>query len=160
MEQQQTIFDKSFDEVHTLRRRQLMQPWLKLYTWMTIGFGLLFSFLIFLESIKAFKNFPQDNAGYLVGFVIVGFIILAIYVAPAVLIWLEVKWAIWFNIILAVFWVVTIGGATIMSGTENLYVGVTIIYFIPFWAGLFPLRRRWSKEAISGRTLRKLRGQL
>ncbi|NLR67980.1 hypothetical protein HGH92_26985 [Chitinophaga varians] len=160
MEQQQTIFDKSFDEVHTLRRRQLMQPWLKLYTWITIGFGLLFSFLIFRESITAFKASPQDNAGYIVGFAIVGIIISAIYLAPAVLVWLEVKWAIWFNIVIAALWVVTIALGTIMSGTDSLYVGVTIIYFIPFWAGLFPLRRRWSKEAISGPTLRKLRGQL
>ncbi|MBC9909770.1 hypothetical protein [Chitinophaga varians] len=155
MEQQSTIFDESFDQIRTLRRRNLMPMWLKVYTWVTLGFGMLFSLLIFFESISDFDGLPKDNAGYLAGFVIAGILILAIYLTPALLVWLEVKWAIWFNIIIAALWVITILTATIISGTDNLYVGVTIIYFIPFWAGLFPLRRKWTKEAVSGRALRR-----
>lgn len=158
MDQQQTIFDESFDKVEIRRRRDLMPKWLKVYTWVTIGFAAFISVCILLEMTDTSRIIPGDEAaGYWTGTVIAGIIISAIYVAPGLLVWFEVKWAIWFNLILAAIWITTILSIAAIFDWNNLYIGVTILFFIPFWVGLFPIRRRWSKEAVSGRKLRQQR---
>lgn len=154
MEQQSTIFDESFDEVRILRRRQLMPSWLKVYTWFTVLIGIL----IF---VYAFIFAPDDNpnevkdAAYWIGSIIGKGLVAAIYLAPGLLVWFEVKYAIRVNLIMAAIWALTVLLAAALTEWSNLIFGMTMIFFIPFWAGLLFIRRRWIKEAVSGPQLRR-----
>ncbi|SKA44685.1 hypothetical protein SAMN04488128_106464 [Chitinophaga eiseniae] len=156
MDQQYSIFDKSFDSPEWLRRRDLMPAWLKVYTWVTFGLSLFMTVLVFLQIPDASgKLAGADAAGFWAGTLFAAALIAAVFLLPAILVLLEIKWAIWFNLVLGVLWIVLISSVAIFSDPAFLYVGITMFFYIPFWAGLLPLRRRWATEAVSGRARRR-----
>lgn len=157
MDQQHTIFDETFDSPERLRRRDIMPAWLKVYTWITFGISIVITFLILLQMPEINGHTPDaETAGYRAGITLAAVIIAVMYLSPVLLVLFEIKWAIWFNLIAGSIWVTAILSSAILSDPDNLYVGVTIIFYIPFWIGLLPLLQKW-KAAASGRALRKER---
>lgn len=155
MDQQHTIFDESFDSPERRRRRDIMPAWLKVYTWITLGLSVVITFFVLLQIPETKGHIPDaDAAGYRAGITFAAVIIVVMYISPVLLVLFEIKWAIWFNLIAGIIWMAAIVSSAIVSDPDNLYIGVTIIFYIPFWVGLLPLLPKW-KEAVSGRALRR-----
>lgn len=154
--EQNSIFDENFDKPELLRRLDLLPAWLKVYTWITLGLSVFMTFLIFLQIPEMNSKIDnEDAAGFWAGTLIAAAFIAAVYLSPALLVLFEIKWAVWFNLVLGILWIALISSVAVFFDPAFLYVAITIFFYIPLWAGLFPLRRRWTKEAVSGRALRK-----
>ncbi|NML39676.1 hypothetical protein HHL17_20925 [Chitinophaga sp. G-6-1-13] len=154
MSEQSSIFDESFDSTEIPRRRELMPTWLKVYTWFTVLIGILVFVYGFFFAPDDDPNEIKDAAYWIGSFIGKG-LVAAIYLVPGLLVWFEAKYAIRFNLIMAAIWGVTVLLAAALTQWSNLIFGMTMIFFIPFWAGLLFIRRKWIKEAVSGRTLRR-----
>lgn len=153
--QQQTIFDKDFEHHIAPERRSLMPKWLIIYMWVVVALGLIM--LGYAAVTPAFDandvmaNDPQYGASYRAGSMRGQFIPGINFLLMGGLVWLERRRAIRFNWGVAIFWVLLIVFAVFTGGVRGLLVGIFIPFFIPYWAGLLMIQRRWEKEAIRGK---------
>nr|WP_295871954.1 hypothetical protein [uncultured Chitinophaga sp.] len=154
--EQNSIFDENFDKPELLRRLDLLPAWLKVYTWITLGLSVFMTILIFLQIPDTAGNLDaEDAAGFWAGTMLAATFIAAVYLSPVLLVLFEIKWAIGFNLVIGVLWLALISSLALLLDVTYLYLAITMCFYIPLWAGLLPLRRRWTKEAVSGRALRK-----
>ncbi|NML39675.1 hypothetical protein HHL17_20920 [Chitinophaga sp. G-6-1-13] len=154
MEQQSTIFDKSFDNKPAHRRRNLMPAWLKVYTWVAIGFGIyVFSYLFFMTPDDIGGSSDRNSLHNQIIRLVIKIVVSCIYVLPGLLVWLEIRQAILFNLIIAISWVVITLYCSLLVNSKLWVLAWCMVPFLPFWAGLFPLLRKW-KNGVSGQTFR------
>jgi len=156
MDQQQTIFDKDFENQIMTRRRDLMPKWLIIYMWAVIAFGIFMLCYAAWQTPTfnandAMANDPQYGASYRSGTQRGQFIPGILFLLMGGLVWLERKRAIRFNWGVAIFWAVLIIFMVLSSGVRALLIGIMLPFFIPYWIGLFRIQRRWEKEGVRGK---------
>ncbi len=155
MNQQQTIFDRDFENSVVPRRRDLMPKWLTVYMWIVIAFGIIMLCYAAWQTPTfstndTMANDPQYSASYRSGAQKGAFIPGILFLLMGGLVWLERKRAIRFNLGIAIFWIVWITLMALISGVKALFLGIFLPIFIPYWIGLFKIQRRWEKEAVRG----------
>ena len=152
---QQTIFDEAFEKQTFSRRRDMMPTWLTVYMWCIIVFStIFFIWITFFAPAYPGAEKPQTTVVYLISILIWKFIPTALFSLMGILVWLEAKWAIRYNLCFALIWALLIVCNTIFIGPEGLLIGILMPLFIPYWIGLFPIRRKWEKRQVSGKNPR------
>jgi hypothetical protein len=158
MNQQQTIFDENFNNQIRPRRRDLMPKWLTIYMWCIIVLSI--GFFIWTTYFSPDYNAndpqladPQTGESYRTGTVIGKYLLCTIFVLMGILVLLERRLAIRFNLVIAIIWTIWTMLMTLLSGLIGLTIGMLMPIFIPYWIGLFQIQRKWEKEAIAGNGL-------
>lgn len=150
--QQHTIFD-NFEKQITPRRRDILPTWLTVYMWCIISVcTIFFVWLVFFAPPYPGAPEHQTSVGYLLDVLIMKFVPITLFALMGILVWREAKWAIRYNLCFALIWTLLTICNTIFLGPEGLILGLLIPMFIPYWVGLFLIRRKWEKEAISGKS--------
>lgn len=151
---QSTIFDETFETAGPRRRRDLLPNWLKLYTWIIMFFSILgFLYVAFTKPDADFSKMPNPDV-YRTAVIVGKAIPASLFFLMGLLVWMEVRGAIRLNLIIAAIWLSVILLLVLSGGLGNLIFGIYLPLFLPYWAGLFTLRRQWV-AAVSGREARK-----
>jgi hypothetical protein len=151
--EQETIFDEQFDEEVFVRRRDIMPVWLKIYAWVWMIMG----GVTFIQGIP--KTYATIKAwlgaaaiepnvfSTLFTSVISGTILFFMGFS----LWMEYKWAIWFNWTIAIL---LTGFTMFMAIRYGFYDALTAPSFwicIPFWIMLFKIHKDWHQRAVKGK---------
>jgi len=164
MEQKQSIFDETFQNSGFPRRRRLLSKSLKVYIWvlMIIGgvlFGSMISYFLYMipQLLSATRDNPSQPLTMIVAQYLAGLFTLLItggmMLLPPLLVWLERRWAIRFNRIIAVLWVVVLGLDVWLRGSESLFTLIPILMYCPYWLLLSRIQTDWEENAVAGRYL-------
>jgi hypothetical protein len=157
MTEQQTIFDNSFKETSIVRRRDVMPLALKIYVWVgMVGSGLGIIKTIFsIPAYKALMNATNDPATIIFPVILLLSNALLIFLMTFLL-WMEVKWAIKFNWGVGCLWVffVLLACYAIQNLAAFSIFVPFLVLFIPYFALLFYIRKKWTQKAVSGKSLK------
>jgi hypothetical protein len=136
-----TIFDEPFFPV---RRRSLLPVLLKVYIWigMVLG-GLLFLIASFLMPIRFLGGFRRWEVAVGLGLEILW---AAIIFSMTALLWFERKWAIRYNWVGGVSYVVSLF-FVLFSGQVRIPVYIVAVMTIPYWIMLYKIQYKWENEA-------------
>jgi membrane-associated HD superfamily phosphohydrolase len=151
---QPTIFDENFEQQIRVRRKDIRPRWITIYAWAIIALAAFLLFYLYFDvSNNNYERPPKDEA-YAAGTLIAKF--LSIFFFPAimtpmgVLVLAENRRAIGYNMWMAIIWIVLILIAAIFVGNEAAILFVCfMLLFIPYWIGLFRIKRKWEKQAVS-----------
>lgn len=155
MDQHSTIFDAAFEAENPPRRRDILPKWLRIYTLCVIGLGIIF---FIWTALMAPASPPDDSlAGYAerpsganVGYTIGTYLPAAFVTMMGLVVWLERRRAILFNMISSIFWGFLVLASLLAYGLPGLGMGFICLLFVPFWIGLFKRKYQWEVEAIRG----------
>lgn len=155
MNEQESIFDTSFDSSVSIRRRQLLPLALKIYVWFFIAAGCLlllracWSFITVIQNVTGGSLLESMRQRVLyIGFAIYSFVPGAIFLLISICIWREAKWAIRINwgigVILLVGIVSNIVGfyRDMSEGWTDL---IPVVVFVPYWVMLFRIQKKWEQ---------------
>ncbi|HEY9260617.1 hypothetical protein [Chitinophaga sp.] len=155
---QETIFDDSFTQVPILRRRAVMPLALKIYVWL----GMVISGLAIVNVSFQFGHFRAlMNSGYNYGMVSLISVIFIMSNAAlgffmTLLLWLEVKWAVVFNLSVGCFWLCCMASTGFFLNDMAVYPLFLpfLVISTPYFILLFVIRKKWTQKAVSGRSLK------
>ncbi|QHS60870.1 hypothetical protein [Chitinophaga agri] len=151
MSQQQSIFDESFDQSLTVDRKRLLSIALKIY--LCVIFFLAAWTIVYrtygLVYLLNSENFPFYNSD--IKRVIVGNYVLAVITAIA---WILMayfvlkgkRWAIRFNLGVAIIWGIAAVADMIFSLPFNPPSIQSFLLFVPYWVMLLLIRKRWDNS--------------
>ncbi|WP_440134803.1 hypothetical protein [Chitinophaga sancti] len=148
--EQHTIFDKDFDAKISIRRRDLMPGWLKVYVWagMIIGIFMmvgLMATICYLWSTEGVNGSWVTYLTYVLFMVTVFSFFLKYY-----LMWVEAKQAILWNIFIGIVWLI-ITQLVLWLNFMSWVVFLEVLIPIPYWIVLFRIKYKWEHVAIAGK---------
>lgn len=148
--EQNTIFDKAFEEEISIRRRDLMSIWLKIYVWggMIIGAAMV---ITLIATICYLWSTEGTNGTWITYLSYVFFLIVILsFFLKHYLMWMEAKQAIVWNIIIGILWFVIVQFILWMN-FMSLLVLLEVLIPIPYWIMLFRIKYKWEHVAVAGR---------
>ncbi|ACU63754.1 hypothetical protein [Chitinophaga pinensis] len=156
MNQSETIFDKEFESQLMPRRRDLMPKWLTTYMWAVMVFGFIMlcyavSLATAFDTNDTMAYDPRYATAFRTGTNIGQFIPGILCMLMGVVVWLERRRAIRFNLGIGLLWLAFIIFMVLSAGIRGLFVGIMFPLFVPYWIGLFGIQKRWEKEAVRGK---------
>jgi hypothetical protein len=149
---QSTIFDKDFEAGLSIRRRELMSMWLKIYVWsgMIIGAGMV---LILIATLCYIWDTEGVNGTWITYLTYVLFFVVTLtFFLKHYLMWMESKQAIMWNIVIGILWLI-ITQFVLWMNFMSIIVLLEIAIPIPYWIMLSRIKYKWEQLAVSKKEL-------
>jgi len=166
MELQQSIFDQTFNDQQFIRRRSLLAPFLRIYTWVLLAIVSIILIVTLISLIDLVEGLSYGNkvelgmTGYVNWMLLVSGIsgvigIALVFFLPPLLVWLERKWAIRYNWCAGGCWTILCILGIALNGLGAWLSIIPLLIFAPYWALLYNIRRDWEENAVSGKQLKR-----
>lgn len=148
--EQSTIFDKEFEEQISIRRRDLMPLWFRIYVWGGMIAGAALTILL-IATICYLWRTEGTNGTWITYLTYVLFMVLVLsFFLKHYLMWREAKQAITWNFIIGIVWFV-IFQAVLWMNFMSWLVLFEILIPLPYWITLFRIKYKWEHVAVAGR---------
>lgn len=153
--EQPTIFGEQFDKAFLVRRRSLLSVGLKIYIWLGMVFACISCMTVLTTIYLNNERFRSLGINYfqMGGVLVVAMVFGGVIFSMTALLWLEVKWAIWYNWVIGGLWVMLLTFIYFTDVIMPIYRVGTLLT-IPYWIMLFRIQRRWEQVAIAKKDLR------
>lgn len=154
MNEQQSIFDTSFDSNLSIRRRELLPLALKIYIWVFMVLGGIFLLGGCFTMVNLFVTATGDGRvgepNYLLLIVNMLSCLLpaTVFLSISIPIWREAKWGIRVNWGFGVFLllIITMNTINFSMGLQDIWVlFVPLMIFVPYWVMLFRVQKKWEQ---------------
>ena len=149
MNEASSIFDESFNTSLPVRRRELLSTALRVFVWIGMGLSGLITLLVFINVFnvsKVLEGGTGYGAGYMIGMLLAFMIPGAIIFLMTFPVWMEARWAINLNVVLAVMWAFLLLTLALFIGLPAIMLMVpSAVYLVPYWILLFSIRKKWNQ---------------
>ncbi|TWW00827.1 hypothetical protein [Chitinophaga pinensis] len=149
LDETSSIFDESFNAGLPVRRRKLLSTILRVFVWIGMLLSGLISLLVFINMVNirdVMDRVPDYSAIYVAGLLLACLIPGAILFLMTFPVWMEARWAINFNVVLAVMWAFLLLTLVLFLGIPSIMLMLpSALYLVPYWILLFSIRKKWNQ---------------
>ncbi|MBO9729657.1 MAG: hypothetical protein J7623_13555 [Chitinophaga sp.] len=160
MDDSLSIFDRGFLDTPYIRRRELLPLALKIYIWFGMVFGGLTFISALLNTYNYYMRMDSDPEPMMTIFPLCTLQLAGILLfLMTLLLWMEVSWAVKFNLIIGITWFCfNLLMFIIYPNIGILYLLLPCLLIqIPYFVLVFLLRKKWTHfYSLTGKEIQEL----